>query len=204
MGKREFRTINSGSPAKVDGNTLSGYIARFNNLSEDLGGFREKLAPGCFSSSMGGDIRALINHSTSAVIGRTTASTLKLSEDSQGLAYSIDLPDTQAARDLKVSAERGDVDGCSFGFFCLVDEWDNGGDELIRTVKDVELFEVSVGVTFPAYPDTSMQLRTQFPDGNIELPASGISAVEVPAEDESREWLENETLRLELRKRTQV
>ncbi len=169
--KREYRTASNGSTTKVEGNTLAGYIALFNSLSEDLGGFREVLAPGCFAGSAGKDIRALINHNTDTVVGRTSAGTLTLSEDAKGLAYSIDLPDTQAARDLKVSAARGDVTGCSFGFFCNADEWN--GAENVRTVKDVELFEVSVGVTFPAYESTTMQLRSRFPDGLIERGIGG-------------------------------
>ncbi len=162
--QREFRTL-SASSSTVTGNTLSGYIALFNTLSEDMGGWKEVLAPGCFTSSVDSDIRALVNHNTDSVVGRTSAGTLTLKEDTKGLAYSIELPDTQAARDLKISAERKDVTGCSFGFFCTASEWNDAGT--VRTVKDTELFEVSVGVTFPAYADTTMQLRTLFPDGLI-------------------------------------
>jgi len=163
QNKREYRATGT---ASVQGNNLAGYIARFNELSEDLGGFQEKLAPGCFTSSLGNDIRALINHDTNAIVGRTSANTLTLSEDAQGLAFSIDLPDTQAARDLKVSVGRGDLSGCSFGFVCTKDEW-NGN---IRTVLDTQLFEVSVGVTFPAYESTTMALRALFPDGAVIPP----------------------------------
>jgi HK97 family phage prohead protease len=163
QNKREYRATGT---ASVDGNTLTGYIARFNELSEDLGGFQEKLAPGCFASSLGKDIRALINHDTSSVVGRTSVGTLKLSEDAQGLAFSIDLPNTQAARDLKVSVERGDLSGCSFGFVCTKDAWAGN----IRTVLDTQLFEVSVGVTFPAYESTTMALRALFPDGAVIPP----------------------------------
>jgi HK97 family phage prohead protease len=152
------------------GNTLTGSIAVFNSLSEDLGGFRELLAPGCFTSSLKGDIRALVNHSTSACVGRTTAGTLRLTQDEHGLQFECDLPDTTAARDLKVSCERGDVTGCSFGFICKDDDWAVTDQETIRTVKDAELFEVSVGVTFPAYEDSHAQLRSMFPDGAVAIP----------------------------------
>jgi len=167
MKKREFRVLGS-VEQKGDGNTLVGHIALFNTLSEDLGGFREQLAPGCFTSSLNNEIRALINHDTSACVGNTRSGTLKLTQDEQGLAYELELPDTSAARDLKVSIARGDVRGCSFGFICLSDSWGTQNGERIRTVTDLELFEVSVGVTFPAYADTTSQLRSLFPDGAPE------------------------------------
>jgi len=164
--QREYRTALQELRVKPEsGNTLTGYIAVFNTRSEDLGGFREQLATGCFTSSMGNDVRALVNHSSSACVGRTKSGTLRLIQDDKGLQFEVDLPDTTAARDLKVSVERGDVTGCSFGFFCLDDEIDCSTTPITRTVKDVELFEVSVGVTFPAYESTSAQLRSLFPDG---------------------------------------
>lgn len=163
--KREIRALTQELRVKPDSSTLTGYIAVFNTLSEDLGGFKEKLAPGCFASSMGADVRCLINHDTSAIVGRTAAKTLRLVEDDRGLAFECDLPDTTRAKDLMVSVQRNDVTGCSFGFFCAKDEWDY--DAGIRTVLDTELFEVSVGVTFPAYTDTSAYLRSLFPDGTV-------------------------------------
>ena len=174
--KREIRSNATGLTSKPgDGNTLTGYIAMFNSPSEDLGGFREILAPGCFTSSlsksMPGGIRALVNHNTDNCIGNTASGTLRLNQDDKGLAFEIDLPDTQAARDLKVSVERSDVQGCSFGFCTLDDSWaaDEKGNT-VRTVKDVELYEVSCGVTFPAYESTSSQLRSLFPDGAPSIP----------------------------------
>src|ERR1035441_3259188 len=113
--KREIRS--SITELQAEGNTLTGYIARFNSMSADLGGFREILAPGCFAKSLaaGTAIRALVNHNTNACIGNTASKTLTLREDDKGLAFSCDLPDTQAARDLKVSVSRGDVTRASFG-----------------------------------------------------------------------------------------
>lgn len=142
-----------------DGNTLTGYIAVFNSPSEDLG-YTEILAPGCFTRSLatGNDVVALINHDDNAPVGRTSAKTLELAEDDKGLAYTITLPNTTRAADLKESVKRGDLTGCSFGFVCLADEWDS--KTATRTIRDVELIEVSVGVTFPAYADTSSQLRS--------------------------------------------
>jgi len=171
MKKREIRSTTS--DLQTTGNILTGYIARFNSLSEDLGGFREMLSPGCFSSSLtaGTAIRALANHNTDHCLGNTASGTLRLHEDNKGLAFECDLPDTTAARDLKISVSRGDVTGCSFGFCTVADSWTADAEgRIIRTVKDTELYEVSVGVTFPAYSSPSAQLRSMFPDGEITIP----------------------------------
>jgi HK97 family phage prohead protease len=172
--QREIRSATMELRSKPGtGNTLTGYIALFNTLSEDLGGFVEILAPNAFSSSLdsGRAIRALVNHNTSACVGNTASGTLRLSQDSKGLAFEIDLPDTTAARDLRVSVDRQDVTGCSFGFITLEDSWavsDLG--QTIRTLLDVDLYECSVGVTFPAYGETTSELRSRFPDGAITPP----------------------------------
>ena len=171
MSKREIRSITT--ELQTSENTLTGYIARFNSLSEDLGGFREMLAPGCFASTLasGSAVRALVNHNTDHCIGNTASGTLTLHEDDKGLAFSCELPDTQAARDLKVSVSRGDVTGASFGFVTKADSWSADAEgRNIRTLKDVELFEISPGCTFPAYESPSVQLRTLFPDGQITVP----------------------------------
>jgi len=116
MSKREIRS--NITEIQAEGSTLTGYIARFNSLSADLGGFSEKITPGCFASSISSTapIRALVNHNTDHCIGNTASGTLQLHEDDKGLSFSCELPDTQAARDLKVSVTRGDVTGASFGF----------------------------------------------------------------------------------------
>ncbi len=138
---------------------LVGHAAVFNSLSEDLGGFRERVAPGAFAASLAGDdIRALFNHDPNQVLGRNRAGTLKLAEDDTGLAIAITPPDTQAGRDLTVSIERGDVSQMSFGFRTLSDEWSMEDGDQVRTLKAVRLFDVSP-VTFPAYPQTDVALR---------------------------------------------
>lgn len=144
--------------------TLSGYAAVFNSLSEDLGGFREFIRQGAFSQSLsrGDDIRALVGHDTTQIIGRRSAKTLEVKEDEKGLAIEVSVPDTTAGRDLVVSVKRGDLTGMSFGFNTVKDEWTRqtkDGDTVYRReLLVVDLFEVSV-VTFPAYTDTSVEAR---------------------------------------------
>lgn len=144
--------------ASDTGRTIAGYAAVFNSETDIGGFFREKIAPGAFGPSLKADVRALFDHDSSKVLGRTKAGTLKLSEDDHGLKAEIDLPDTQTARDLAASMERGDIDGMSFGFRVTKQEWDETSDPPLRTILEVELFEVSV-VTFPAYADTEIALR---------------------------------------------
>ncbi|QLI80801.1 HK97 family phage prohead protease [Chitinibacter fontanus] len=138
---------------------IQGHAAVFDQLSEDLGGFRERIAPGAFAKTIQKlDQRALWNHNTDYVLGRRGAGTLRLREDSKGLAIEIDPPDTQYARDLMVSMQRGDVDQMSFAFATISDRWDKVDGEWIRTLLEVDLFEVSP-VTFPAYSQTDVSAR---------------------------------------------
>jgi hypothetical protein len=140
---------------------LTGYAAVFNSLSEDLGGFREKIEPGCFANSCKeGDVRALWNHDSNHVLARTKSGTLTLSEDAHGLKIDCIPPDAQWARDLLASIDRGDVDQMSFGFRTLTDRWEMIDGQDVRVLMDVELFDVSP-VTFPAYPDTQVAVRSK-------------------------------------------
>lgn len=139
---------------------IVGHAAMFNALSEDFGGWREQIAPGAFARSIaeGADVRALWNHNPEHILGRTKSGTLRLEEDDSGLAIHIDPPDTQVGRDLMVSIGRGDVSQMSFGFRTVRDDWNFDGPVAIRTLQDVDLFDVSP-VTFPAYPQTDAALR---------------------------------------------
>ena len=142
------------------GNTLTGYAAVFDAESEDLGGFVETIAPVAFDRSLeaGADVRALINHDSNLVLGRSTSGTLRLETDAIGLRFEVDLPDTSYARDLRVSMERGDISQCSFMFQTVKDEWISREGKARRRLLDVELMDVSV-VTFPAYPQTTAGVR---------------------------------------------
>lgn len=142
---------------------LVGHAAVFNQLSENLGGFREQVAPGAFAETIRvHDIRALFNHNPDFILGRNVSGTLRMEEDSTGLRIEIDVPDTQVGRDLMVSVQRGDVSQMSFGFSVLPDgsSWSEDQDgTTIRTLRSVRLFDVSP-VVYPAYPQTDIAVRS--------------------------------------------
>lgn len=167
--EKEIRTFESGFTIEAraeegaDVPIIRGHAAVFDKLSENLGGFRERIAPGAFDSVLEDDVRALFNHDGNLILGRTRAGTLRLFLDDVGLGYELTPPDTQAGRDLMTSIKRGDVSQSSFAFRVAAggDSWDEDEDGvIIRTItKFGRLFDVSP-VTFPAYPDTSVAARS--------------------------------------------
>lgn len=140
---------------------IAGHAAVFNTLTDIGGYFREKVAPGAFRDAIArDDVRALFNHNPDYVLGRNKAGTLRMSEDDVGLAVEIDPPDTQLARDLLVSMERGDISQMSFGFMVRKQMWEEDANGVVtRTLQEVELFDVSP-VTYPAYPTTDVGVRS--------------------------------------------
>lgn len=167
--EKEIRTITASGLVverrdKESPPVIKGYAAVFNKDSENLGGFVERIAPGAFRKALKtSDTRALFNHDANMPLGRVSAGTLRLKEDDKGLAMEIDPPDTQYARDLMVSIERRDVREQSFGFIIAEggDKWTDTDKTIAkRTINEIsEVFDVSP-VTFPAYPDTSVALRS--------------------------------------------
>lgn len=142
---------------------ILGHAAVFNTLSEDLGGFRERVLPGAFADAIRtDDIRALFNHDSNFILGRNRSRTLTLLEDQTGLAIDIVAPETPTIRDLVIAPiERGDVSGMSFAFSVRPDGQDWGEDTdgtIIRTLKNVRLYDVSP-VVYPAYPSTDVAAR---------------------------------------------
>lgn len=148
--------------ARAEGNSfkIAGYAAVFNTRSQNLGGFVEEVNNGAFAKTVQeADIRALWNHNADHVLGRNKAETLRLSEDSTGLHYEVDLPDTQVARDLFESIKRGDVTQSSFGFATINDAWGLTDDDFpLRSLREVQLYDVSP-VTYPAYLDATIGTR---------------------------------------------
>ena len=146
---------------------MRGHAAMFDSPSDLLGGcFREIIKPGAFTEALkSSDIRALWNHNPDHILGRSTAGTLRVTENETGLAIEIDPPDTTCSRDLQVSMQRGDVKEMSFAFSIADDgeEWTRDPDESgnwTRTISKIErVYDVSP-VTYPAYPSTDIAMRS--------------------------------------------
>ncbi len=144
---------------------IAGYAARFNVLSENLGGFREKIAPGAFTRSINEavDVVAVVDHSTRAadLLGRTSTGTLTLKPNQKGLYFEVDLPDTQTARDIRAILARPNELKMSFAFTVAEggDRWEQIDGLTVRELVDVNLRDISI-VVHPAYPQTELALRS--------------------------------------------
>ena len=153
---------------------IEGYFAVFNRQTELWPGAFEEIAPGAFDETLGNDIRALINHDTTLVLGRNKSGTLELKADSHGLWGRIKInPNDSDAVNLYERVKRGDVDQCSFGFNIVEELTDWRDDGTVKwTIKKIDLHEVSV-CTFPAYEDTGVQARkaevSQYKQRQLEL-----------------------------------
>ncbi|MEU9059017.1 HK97 family phage prohead protease [Streptomyces sp. NPDC048430] len=142
-----------------------GYALTWDARSSNLGGFRERVAEGATSESIDrDDIRALFNHDPNLILGRNRSRTLRMVEDTTGLHYEVDMPDTTYARDLTAAMERGDVTQSSFGFKTSGPEGDSWAEDEdgfpLRTLQKIALFDVSP-VTYPAYTDSTSGVGTR-------------------------------------------
>ena len=139
---------------------ITGYFAVFNSDYEIFPGCTESIAPGAFSDELHSDVRALINHDTRLVLGRTIAGTLELREDEKGLLGDIAVnPKDSEAMNAYARVERRDVTQCSIGFDIIDEEHENREDGTHHyTIKKVKLYEVSC-CTFPAYEETAIEAR---------------------------------------------
>tara|TARA_R110000737_G_scaffold306606_1_gene314312 strand:+ start:256 stop:1293 length:1038 start_codon:yes stop_codon:yes gene_type:complete len=165
-----YYTIDSRLTQKQGKDVVIGHAAVFDTLSEDLGGFKERIKPGAFDDVLDNDVRAYFNHDPNFLLGRTKAGTLRLSVDKKGLRYELDVPNTTAGRDLKENMRLGNITQSSFAFTIGKDgdSWEraeNGAD--IRIIKKVKrLYDVSP-VSLPAYPsanDLALAQRSNFID----------------------------------------
>jgi hypothetical protein len=168
---RQVRSIASDFKTRQEGDDLriEGYFAVFNSNYDIAPGMSESIAPGAFKNTLAGDIRALVNHDTTLVLGRTSAHTLELREDEHGLWGSIVInPKDTDAMNLYERVKRGDVSQCSFGFDILSEETDilDNGD-IHWTMTEVKLYEVSC-VTFPAYQETNIDARSEERDNILK------------------------------------
>ncbi len=136
---------------------LTGYAAKFNVLSEDLG-FREKILPGAFDRALREqhDVRALVNHNPDKMLGRTDRN-LALSVDEIGLRMEMTPLSTATWEEALANVEAGLWTQMSFAFRVLGDEWKTVEGEVVREVSDLELYDVSI-VTYPAYSETEVQI----------------------------------------------
>ena len=165
--QRQLRTaateFTTRSEKREDGEDLyiEGYFAVFNS-NYDLGmGMSESIAPGAFTNTLADDIRALVNHDTTLVLGRTSAHTLEVRQDEHGLWGKVQInPNDQDAMNLYARVQRGDVSQCSIGFDILDEETEYRGEEIHWTIRDIKLYEVSA-CTFPAYEETAINARAK-------------------------------------------
>lgn len=199
----EVRAVKNGNKK-----TIAGYAARYNVLSHPLPAgngqkFRERIAPGAFKRILATnpDVVATFNHDVNKVLGRTSAGTLRLSENARGLQFECDLPDTEAGRDTYESVSRGDLNACSFAF-TLGDRMDHFAEEdceeedegmrgklkravkrIVRTIRDfADLIDVSV-VTHPAYPGTAVDARHLLVAGEVRSRIEAMKPVAAVKED---------------------
>lgn len=154
---------------RAAGRRLEGYAATF-GAEARIGDFVESIAAGAFAASLvdGNDKLALVDHDPSRVLARTRSGTLRLGEDSRGLRFDLDVPDTQAGHDVLELAKRGDVGGMSFGFMVRKGGEAWSGDR--RELRAIELREISVVLAWPAYPDTTIAVRNR---AMLEVPDAG-------------------------------
>jgi HK97 family phage prohead protease len=204
LPNRESRSLSASVEIRAADDSESppivrGYAAKFNTESENLGGenwqFREIIMPGAFDDVLKDDVRALLNHESSAILARSKngEGSLTIGTDAVGLFYEFEAPDTQIGRDLVTSLKRGDIDQSSFSFTVSQEgqEWEetqegDGPTLAVRTINKVKrLYDVSP-VTYPAYPDATVALRSLEEFRKEEDPAP---TQEPPNEDHSvKHW----------------
>lgn len=159
---RQLRAVATRFETRDDGEGphLCGYFAVFNSVYQIAPGMSESIAPGAFAGTLADDIRALTNHDSTLVLGRTIAGTLTLREDEKGLFGDIAInPKDSDAMNAYYRAQRGDVSQCSIGFQILSEDTDVREDGSVHwTIRAIKLYEVSV-CTFPAYKETNVSAR---------------------------------------------
>lgn len=190
--QKEIRAIETIKATDDEQMTVEGYALRFNKLSNDLGGFVEEISPEALKEADLSDVRALIDHDSSKVLGRTTSETLELTVDDEGLYFRCQLPNTSYAKDLYENIRLGNINQCSFGF--ILDEdgdsFEKRDDGLFkRTLRKIKsLFDVSI-VTYPDYDDT-----------DVAPALRSIEAIKESEQEELRKAQQEEQRKLDLAK----
>lgn len=157
----QIRSENSDSHEKI----IEGYFAVFDTPTKLTDGLYEELAPTAFDESLkNNDIRALFNHDTAIVLGRTGNETLQLHTDEKGLYGRVVInPNDKQACDIYERVARGDINACSFGFFPIDEEPVQVNDGVKYRVHNADTLEVSI-VTFPQYKETEIKARSKHLD----------------------------------------
>lgn len=148
--------------ADGESRTVEGYAALYDNTT-DMGYYNERVATGAFDGSNMSEVMCLFNHNPDHVLANTSSGSLQLETDERGLKFRFDLPNTTIGNDLVEMLRRGDVSQCSFAFRVEEQEWNvSRSDEPdLRTITKIgDVYDVSL-VTYPAYPDTSVALRSK-------------------------------------------
>ena len=161
MEKRNFKIKNISTRADGTSRIISGYFAVFNDLYQVWDGAYEAIAPGAFKDALKGDIRALYNHNDDVILGRTSAYTLTLKEDHEGLYGEIIINESDAqAMNVYARVQRRDVTGASIGFVIEEEEQTTrpDGTALWTIIKINPLIEVSI-CPFPASESTHIEAR---------------------------------------------
>jgi HK97 family phage prohead protease len=166
----ERRTVKVEVRAAADNsNYIEGYAAVFNSLSGDLGGFREKLMPGCFKRALerGNDVLCLLDHDKRNLLGRTSSGTCTVMQDDRGLKFRCAMPNTRLGQDVMELIKRGDLSQCSFEFGMDDDDdsesWSEEKDEegrsfIQRTIRSIGYLGDCSVVLEPAYEATSVSV----------------------------------------------
>lgn len=159
--ERRFTSVPVEIRAGSDKQSIGGYAAKFDRMSQNLGGFVERIAPGFFNKSRGDGwpgVIARYNHDDNMLLGTIGGGTLRLNLDDIGLLYDVDVP--QARSDVYELVQRGDVRQSSFAFVAFEDEWTTSDQGFpLRTLVSGRLMDVAP-VNTPAYEDTTVGLRS--------------------------------------------
>jgi hypothetical protein len=156
------------APVEQAGPIIKGYAALYDSPTTIAGEFVEQIAPGSFTKTIAnGDVVALVAHDWGRVLGRQSAGTLRLKDTPLGLYFELDADTTTpSGQEALGNVRRRDVKGCSFGFRVLWDDWTDDGPMPMRTIREIELYEISV-LANPAYEATTAWVSSRASDNNL-------------------------------------
>lgn len=159
--QKEIRNISFNASVDENSRTIAGMIP-YNSYSENLGGWYEKLAPGCFSKTIQEqeDIRMICEHNDNLILARTKNGSLKLEDREDGLYFEFESPNTTLGNDTLIQVRDGLIAGMSFGMIVYNENYDYEDGKEVRTVLEARLLELSIVYSMPAYPSTLVYTRS--------------------------------------------